>query len=145
MQILQANNSSRQSNFQNRAGLLNTLASLQVSGMNAQSEAQSRAIENALRVSEINKNGQKSQGGLDAMTPSQRAGLANALNGLLIDPSTSKLKSGLAWPNALQDIRNYLRTQGLNPLNKQVVNQLVAPTLANAGIQFQNPQTIYQP
>lgn len=143
--ILGANNSARQTNFGNASGLLNTIAGLQISGMNAQSQAQSRQIENAYRMSEIQKNAQKSVGGLDALTPSQRAGLANALNAMLMDPNTNQLKSGLSWPNALQDVRNYIRTQGLNPLNKQVINQFIAPTLANAGIKFQNPNALYRP
>lgn len=143
--ILGANNSARQTNFGNASGLLNTLAGLQISGMNAQSQAQERSIMNALHMSEIQKNAQKSVGGLDALTPSQRTGLANALNAMLMDPNTNQLKSGLSWPNALQDVRNYIRTQGLNPFNKQVVNQFIAPTLANAGIKFQNPNALYRP
>lgn len=146
MQILQQNSQGRQTNFQNVAGLLNTLASLQISGANAASMAQSRQIENAYRMSEIRKNmGGGGGNGLDTYTPSQRAGLATALNNLLMDPNSGKLKSGMSWPAALQDVRNYLRTQGLNPLNRQIVGQLVAPTLANAGIQFKNPNVIYQP
>lgn len=143
--ILGANNSARQTNFGNASGLLNTIAGLQISGMNAQSQAQERSIMNALHISEINKNAQKSQGGLDAYTPSQRAGLASALNAMLMDPNTNQLKSGLSWPNALQDVRNYIRTQGLNPFNKQVISQFIAPTLANAGIKFQNPNALYRP
>lgn len=143
--ILGANNSARQTNFGNESGLLNTIAGLQISGMNAQSQAQSRQIENAYRMSQIQKNAQQSVGGLDALTPSQRTGLANALNAMLMDPNTNQLKSGLSWPNALQDVRNYIRTQGLNPLNKQVINQFIAPTLANAGIKFQNPNALYRP
>lgn len=143
--ILGANNSARQTNFGNATGLLNTMAGLEISGANAVSQSQERSIMNALHMSEIQRNAQKSVGGLDALTPSQRTGLANALNAMLMDPNTNQLKSGLSWPNALQDVRNYIRTQGLNPLNKQVINQFIAPTLANAGIKFQNPNALYRP
>lgn len=145
MQILQANNQGRQTNFGNESGLLNTLAGLQISGMNAASQAQERSIMNALHMSEIQKNAKKQMAGIGAMSPSERSGLATALNNLIMDPNSGGLKPGMSWPTALQDVRNYLRTQGLNPFSKQVVSQFVSPILANAGIQFQNPNTLYHP
>lgn len=126
--ILQANNQSRQTNFGNASGLLNTLAGLQISGANAASQAQSRQIENALRISEINKNAQKSSGNpLDAMTPSQRAAFA--------DKITQGIATGkLSWPDALRSARNITRTAGMNPFGNQVIQSIIGPALANAGI-----------
>lgn len=128
MQILQGNNQTRQTNFSNAAGLYNTLAGLQISGMNAQSQAQSRQIENMFRLSEIQKNQRSASGNpLDAMTPSQRAAFA--------DKITQGITSGkLSWPDALRAARNSARTAGLNPFGNQVIQSIIGPALANAGI-----------
>lgn len=147
MQILQANNQGRQTNFQNAAGLLNTLASLQISGMNAQSQAQSRGIENAFKMSEIQKNLGKTQGGLGAMTPTEKADFVAKITAGLVDPNTKKLS--VAWPQALRDARNSARTAGLNPMSQQVISQVIGPALANAGITGSGPNgwwpAIFQP
>lgn len=141
MAILQANNQARQTNFGNQSGLLNTLASLQISGANAQSQAQSRAIENALRVSEINKNSSKNAGGLAAMTPQERADF--------VDKIVQGISTGkLSWPAALRAARNSVRSAGMNPMNKQVINTIIGPALSNAGITGQGGgfwPAIYQP
>lgn len=128
MQILQSNNQSRQANFGNASGLLNTLAGLQISGANAASQAQSRQIENMFRLSEIQKNQRSGSGNpLDAMTPSQRAAFA--------DKITQGITSGkLSWPDALRAARNSARTAGLNPFGNQVIQSIIGPALANAGI-----------
>lgn len=149
MQIIQANNGSRQSNFSNQAGLLNTLASLQISGMNAASNAQYKSIENALHASEIQKNASKSAGGYAAMSPTQRADFVNKIVGALVDPNSGKLKSGIDWPTALRDARNFARTAGMNPLSKQVIGSVIGPALSQAGITGGGPNgfwpAIYQP
>lgn len=128
MQILQGNNQTRQTNFSNAAGLYNTLAGLQISGMNAQSQAQSRQIENMFRLSEIQKNQRSGSGNpLDAMTPSQRAAFADN-----ITQGITRVK--LSWPDALRAARNSARTAGMNPFGNQVIQSIIGPALANAGI-----------
>lgn len=146
MQILGSNNSARQTNFSNESGLLNTLAGLQISGMNAASQAQERQIMNALHMSEIQKNAQGKAGGLDAMTPSQRADFVQKIVSGLVDPNSHKLS--LSWPQALRAARNTVRSAGLNPMDKQVINTIIGPALSNAGITAQGGgywPAIYQP
>jgi len=132
MSILQANSQGRQTAFQNKAGLLNTLASLQISGINSQSQAQSRAIENAYRISEIQKNGQKSKGGLAAMTPMERADFVQKIKQGLVDPNSSKLS--MSWPDALRAARSTARSAGLDPFNRQVIQTIIGPALQGVGI-----------
>jgi hypothetical protein len=132
MSILQANSTGRQTAFQNKAGLLNTLASLQISGMNSASEAQSRQIENAYKISQIQKNGQKSKGGLAAMTPMQRADFVQKIKAGLVDPNGGKLS--MAWPDALRAARSTARSAGLDPFNRQVIQTIIGPALQGVGI-----------
>ncbi|MDE2098579.1 MAG: hypothetical protein KGL39_15095 [Patescibacteria group bacterium] len=146
MAILDSNNKARQGNFANEAGLLNTLAGLQISGANAATKSQAQAIENALRISEINKNNAKSQGGgWDAMSPYQKADFVDKIKQGLMDPNTGKLKTGIAWPQALRDVRGTIRSAGMNPLDPSIISQIVQPALAGVGINFANPQALYQP
>ena len=146
LQILQANNASRQTNFGNQAGLLNTLASLQISGMNAASQAQERQIMNAYHLSQIQKNSGKSQGGISAMTPTELSDFVNKIVSGLVDPNTHKLT--VSWPQALRMARNSARSAGMNPMNKQVIQTVIGPALSNAGITGQGGgfwPAIYQP
>jgi len=147
MQILDANNKSRQENFGDESSLLNTLAGLQISGVNATTKAQSDAMLNALRASEIAKNTQKSKlsGTFAGATPSSKAKVAQAITQALVDTNTGKLKSGLDWPGALRAARNIVRTNGWDPTNPQVVRTIIGPALSMAGVSFQNPQALYQP
>lgn len=146
LQILGANNASRQTNFSNQAGLLNTLASLQISGMNAASQAQERQIMNAYHLSQIQKNSGRNQGGLSAMTPTELSDFVNKIVGGLVDPNTHKLS--VSWPQALRMARNSARSAGMNPMNKQVIQTVIGPALSNAGITGQGGgfwPAIYQP
>lgn len=145
MQILQANNTGRQTNYSNKAGLLNTLAGLQISGMNAAGQAQSRALTNALKMKELQKNSGAGNP-LEAMSPSQRADFVQKITGGLVDPSSHKLS--MSWPDALRAARNTARSAGLDPFNKQVINTIIGPALSNAGITAQGGgywPAIYKP
>lgn len=145
MQIVDANNKTRQSNFSNEAGLLNTLASLEISGSNAATKAQSAAVLNALRAAEAKKTASQAVGGFDAATSSEKAKVAQAITSALVDPTSHKLLSGMDWPSALRTARNVVRTNGWNPLSPGVVSSIIAPALGMAGVNFTNPQALYQP
>lgn len=145
MQILLANNNARQTNFGNQSGLLNTLASLQISGMNAASTAQYKGIENALHMSEIKRNLVKNAGGLDAMTPQQRADFVNKIVTGLVPPGG---KLTMAPSAALRAARNTVRSAGMDPFNKQVIQTIIGPALSNAGVTGPNGgywPAIYKP
>jgi len=144
-QIVGANNKTRQDNFSNEAGLLNTLASLQISGANAATKAQSAAVLDALRAAEAKKTANATVGGFDAATSVQKAKVAQDITNALVDTNSGKLKSGLDWPTALRDARNIVRTNGWDPLNPGVVSTIIGPALGMAGVQFQNPNALFQP
>ena len=146
MQIINANNGARQSNLANKADLVKTLASLEITGMNAASSAQSAAMLNALRQSEIDKNKAKAVGGYAALTPMERQSLANNITKGIVDPNSGKLATD--WPTALRNARNSVREAGLNPGDPNVINSIIGPALANAGITNQGGgfwSAIYQP
>lgn len=153
MQIIQANNASRQSNFGNLSDMLKTLASLQISGVNAATKAQSTQILNALRAAEAAKASAAASAaqtaatsGFGTMTPAQRQALANNITKGLLDPNSNKLTTD--WPTALRNARNTVREAGLDPMNPQVIQTIIGPALANAGVTGQGGgfwQPIYQP
>jgi len=145
MSIVGANNKTRQDNFSNEAGLLNTLASLQISGANAATKAQSASILNALHAAEAKKAAGQSVGGFEAATSAQKAKVAQDITNALVDTNTGKLKSGFDWPSALRSARNIVRTNGWNPLSPGVVSTIIGPALGMAGVQFQNPNALFQP
>lgn len=153
MQILQANNQTRQSNFSNEAGLLNTLAGLQISGMNAASMNQYRNIENAMHLSDIAKNQatmkQKAGGKYDFAnsTPDTKQ---KALQEIVSTISTGgKLNNGMSWPDALRLARNIVRGYGWSPMNPQVGQHVIGPALSSVGITGTGPNgfwpAIFQP
>lgn len=150
MQIIGANNSTRQQNFSNEASLAQTLAGLQISGMNAATNAQYKGIMNALHIAEINKTNaaaanKTTKGSFTSATNAEKAKVAQAIQAAIADPNTGKLKSGYDWPSALRDARNIVRTNGWNPLDPQIVQTIIQPALGMLGVNFTNPQALYQP
>lgn len=149
MQIIGANNASRDSNFKNTASLLQTLAGLQISGANAASNAQYKTIENQLHSAEAKKAAAEAvskTGPFGTLTQLQRQTLANNITKGMLD-SSGKL-SVADWPTALRNARNSVRQAGLDPFNSQVINTIIGPALANAGIGGPGGsfwQAIYQP
>lgn len=148
MQIVGANNNANQQTYANQSDLLKTLASLQISGANAATQAQSAQMLNALRASEIAKNAKKASvvgSGFAGATSAQKAKVAQDITNALLDTNSGKLKSGLDYPTALRDARNIVRTNGWNALDPNVIKTIIGPSLSMAGVQFANPNALYQP
>jgi hypothetical protein len=150
MQIMGANNQSRDSNFKNQASLLQTLAGLQISGMNADTNSTYKDILNKLHIAQANKDNaaakaKSSPNTYATATASQKSEVAQLITKALVDTNTNKLKSGLDWPSALRAARNIVRTHGWDPLNPNVVRGTIIPSLNLAGVGFPNQNVYFQP
>lgn len=137
-QIIGENNGVAQQDFSNESALLNTLGALQTAGYSATD----KALINALRLKRLNAPDPNSFAGA---SPKSRATVAQQITAALIDPSSHQLIGGMDWPSALRAARNTVRENGWDPLDPTVVKTIIQPALANAGIHFQNPQTLYRP
>jgi hypothetical protein len=150
MQIMGANNQSRDSNFKNQASLLQTLAGLQISGMNADTNSTYKGILNQLHQAQAIKDiaaakAKSSPNTFATATAAQKAKVAQDITNAIVDTNSGKLKAGLDWPSALRAARNIVRTNGWDPLNPTVVKGIVIPSLSLAGVGFPNQNVYFQP
>lgn len=130
MQIIQANNNTRQQNFSNKAGLLQTMAGLQISQGNLASTNQARRFQQNLALYQLTHGGGKGNG-FASMSPGQRLHLADTIAKNIMDADNYD-------PSAVNRIRNTVFAQvtqaGLNIHNPRIVNTFVNPILQRLGL-----------
>ncbi len=145
MQILQANNDRAQTLFGDKSNLLNTIATLSLNQSKAQQSAISQQILDAYRLAKTKAAASAPAKGTFAATPPSQKSAVMTKIVQTIGSGPGKLANGFDWPTALKQARNIVRSNGWDPLDPQVVQDIIAPALTSVGVSFANPQTLLQP